>query len=205
MKSICALVHRPDRDRAFFQRYYEEHHAPFAARLFPFRGYARNHVDAAEIFGWDTISEFWVDDPLAPLRVIEGPHAATLRADEERFLDHARLAPARVEEHVLSPGDPADAAGRRLAVLLEGAGMDRALDWARDLARHRAGVALDIVMERGFAERGGAFPADAVLWLAGHDDPGPAPAGLAARLLRTHRCETGMTAAKDHFENEGHA
>ncbi|TCM14660.1 uncharacterized protein (TIGR02118 family) [Novosphingobium sp. PhB165] len=205
MKSICALVHRPDRDRAFFQRYYEDHHAPFAARLFPFRGYARNHVDAAEIFGWDTISEFWVDDPLAPLRVIEGPHAAALRADEERFLDHARLAPARVEEHVLSAGDPADAGGRRLAVLLESAASNdlwhgRAMGWARSLAERRAGVALDILIDRN-----GGFPADAVLWLPGHDDPGPPPDELVAQPLRMHRHETDMTFNHHDFDNEGHA
>ncbi|WP_395337060.1 EthD domain-containing protein [Novosphingobium sp. BL-8H] len=205
MKSICALVHRPDRDRAFFQRYYEQHHAPLAARLFPFRGYARNHVDMADGFGWDTISEFWVNDPLAPQRVIEGPHAAMLRADEDRFLDRTRLTPARVEEHVLSSGDPADADGRRLAVLLKAtadalAWGDPAMAWGRDLARRRSGVVLDILIDRT-----SGFPADAVLWLAGHDDPGPPPDGIAARLLRMHRHETDMTTNHSDFDNEGHA
>lgn len=197
IRTLCLLVHRPDRDRAYFQRYYEERHAPLAARLFPFRGYARNHVEEEDAFDWDTISEFLVDDPLAPVRVMEGPHAALLRADEDNFLDHARLAPARVEEHVLSAGPVTDGEGRRLAVLIEGDPV-AAMAWAEALAQGRTGVSLDIL-----ASRKTGFPADAVLWLAGHDALGPVPSALHAKVLRMRRHETDMVAAKHDMENEG--
>ncbi|WP_395397650.1 EthD domain-containing protein [Novosphingobium sp. BL-8A] len=197
IRTLCLLAHRPDRDRAFFQRYYEERHAPLAARLFPFVGYARNHVEQGEAFDWDTISEFMVDDPLGPVRVMEGPHAAIVRADEENFLDHARLVPARVEAHLFSAGPVTDGEERRLAVLIEGE-RDRAMTWAEALARDRAGVSLDVIVGRD-----AAFPADAVFWLSGHDDPGPVPPGLVAKALRMRRYETDMVAVKHDLENEG--
>jgi len=197
IRTLCLLAHRPDRDRAFFQRYYEERHAPLAARLFPFHGYARNHVEEGEAFDWDTISEFMVDDPLGPVRVMEGPDAAIVRADEENFLDHAGLVPARVEAHVLSAGPETDGEGRRLAVLIEGE-RGRTMAWAEALARDRASISLDII-----ASRKAGFPADAVLWLSGHDDLGPVPTGLVAKALRVRRYETDMAAVKHDLENEG--
>ena len=39
------------------------HHALLAVMHFPFRGYARNHVLPGQRARFETISEFWADDP----------------------------------------------------------------------------------------------------------------------------------------------
>jgi len=194
-KSICALVHRPGSTREAFQRYYEENHVPLAIGLFPFSAYVRNHlVDPGE-FGWDTISEFWADDIARAAALMDGPVGDTMRADEARFMDQSRIAPGSADETILSQGARADAEGRRTALLVaaddaQGDVTSIARAWAASLAADRAGVSLDIVT----AWQTPAFPAAAVIWLPGWDEPPAAPAGLSVRGLRARRIETPTSA-----------
>jgi uncharacterized protein (TIGR02118 family) len=191
MKSICALAHRPDLDRETFQHYYEERHAPLGIRHFPFTRYVRNHLlDAPEI-GFDTISEFWADDIAATAALMEGPIGETMRKDEERFMDRTRIAPGGAEEHVLSPGACASAAGERFAVLvrkLSGDGTafrDAVLGWAREIAARAPGVSIDFVQ----SWREPSFPAEAVLWTPLMPEGVSAPFGHT-RIVRVRRAET---------------
>lgn len=197
MKSICALVHREDLDRAAFQHHYETRHAPLAISHFPFRRYVRNHLlDGADI-GYDTISEFWADDIEAVAGLMNGPVGDIMRADEERFMNRERNAPAGAEEHVLSPGAPALGDGTRIAMLVdwdgdEATGKARALAWARDCASAMAGVSIDFVT----SWRTPPFPARAVLWMP--EDCGVMPpAGLSVRPVRVRRVETAADQLMD--------
>jgi uncharacterized protein (TIGR02118 family) len=188
MKSICALARRPDLDRAAFQRYYEERHALLGIRHFPFRRYVRNHlVDAADI-GFDTISEFWADDIAALAALMDGPVGDILRADEERFMDRPRIAPAGSDERVLSAGAPVDGDGLRTAILV-GPGVDgivAAQRWAEAVAQRTPGVSTD----RTQSWREPAFPAGLVVWLPGPPVPGRLPPNCYARAVLVRRVET---------------
>lgn len=190
-KSICALVHRPDSTRAAFQAYYEEHHAPLGARHFPFTRYVRNHLTDGDDVGYDTISEFWADDIAAAAALMSGPVGDILRADEEKFMDQTRIAPAGVEEHVLSPGAPTGPDGVRTAFLIAstvpGEGWrEAALSYGRSFATQQPGVSLDFAQSWGTT----AFPANAVLWVPGKAEPGAIPEALAIRRVIAHRIET---------------
>lgn len=189
-KSICALVHKPGTTRDAFQTYYETQHASLAISLFPFTGYVRNHVLAADgEFAWDTISEFWSGDIKEAAALMKGPVGVRMRADERRFMDQSRIAPASARELALSDGAPAAADGARTAMLVHGE--DTAvLAWARTLAADHAGVSVD------FAEswQHPAFPADAVIWMPGHHAFSSTPPGLAMVTLRVRRCATEQQA-----------
>jgi len=185
-KSICALAHKPGTGRAAFQAYYEDSHAPLAVGLFPFTGYVRNHVIAADgPFGWDTVSEFWSADIEKAAALMEGPVGAIMRADEERFMDRTRIAPASAREVVFSPGAPADDEGLRTALLVRGE-ESVVLAWGRRLAERSAGVSADFAA----SWREPPFPADAVIWVPGHPDIAPPPAGLDVLTLKVRRCAT---------------
>lgn len=185
-KSICALVHKPGTSREAFQTYYETSHAPLAVSLFPFTGYVRNHVLSDDgAFGWDTVSEFWSADIDKAAALMNGPVGETMRADERRFMDQSRIAPASAREMVLSEGAPAAPDGARTAVLVHGED-DAALALARTLAARHAGVSIDFVT----SWQDPAFPADAVIWIAGHEaEPAPV-AGLATLTLQVRRYAT---------------
>lgn len=190
-KSICALVHRPDSTRAAFHAYYEDQHAPLGARHFPFTRYARNHIIGGDVPDYDTISEFWADDIAAAAALMNGPVGDIMRADEEKFMDRSRIASAGVDEHALSPGEPAMADGSRTAFLIDmkgdrDAGRDHILSWARGLASDSKGVSLD------FTESWGSppFPAAAVLWMPGHVRLGDCPPSATVRRLILRRVET---------------
>lgn len=190
-KSICALVHRPGSTRAAFHAYYEEHHAPLGARHFPFTRYVRNHLIDSQDLGYDTISEFWADDIAAAAALMSGPVGDILRADEEKFMDRARIAPAGVEEHVLSTGAPAGPDGVRTAFLINPvhSGEDwreAALSCGRALAARQPGVSLDFAQSWSTP----AFPATAVLWAPGEVELGDKPAALAIRRAIARRVET---------------
>lgn len=189
-KSICALVHRPGSTRADFQAYYESSHAPLGARYFPFTRYVRNHLIDAEDFGHDTISEFWADDIAGAAALMNGPVGDILRADEAKFMDQSRVAPAGAEEHVLSTGEPADAQGARTAFLIDPANggegwRETALAWGKEIAAGQPGVSLDFVA----SWKDVPFPAAAVLWVPSHVDREP-PAELSVRRLFARRAET---------------
>lgn len=185
-KSICALVHKPGSTRAAFHAYYEESHAPLGVQHFPFTRYVRNHViDADGPFGWDTISEFWANDIGKAAALMQGPVGETMHADEERFMDRTRIAPASAREVVLSEGAPADADGARTALLVRGAEA-AVLAWAETLAAAHSGVSVDMAL----SWQEPAFPADAVVWVPGHPALAAAPADLAVVTLRVRRCET---------------
>lgn len=198
-KSICALAHRKGSTREAFQRYYEENHAPLAIGLFPFSGYARNHLIDGDDFGWDTISEFWSEDIERAAALMDGPIGDTMRADEERFMDRSVIASGGAREVIVSAGERADAGGRRTALLIERAppGDDAGgtiLAWAQALAHGLApgdgGVSVDFVQSWGQP----AFPALAVIWLPGHRHVESAPRGLVVRELHVRRAETPPSA-----------
>lgn len=189
-KSICALAHKPGSTREDFQLYYEDHHVPLAIGYFPFAAYARNHVSGAQAFGWDTISEFWADDIGAAAALMAGPVGKVMVADEERFMDRSVIAPAGVEEVIISPGPRADVDGQRTALLVQDSAEDVDLrsavtDWAHSLASGLPGVSIDFTTN--WTER--AFPAKAVLWLPGSQEPS-IPQGLSVQRLLVRHAET---------------
>lgn len=191
MKSICALVHRPGSSRAAFQAYYEDSHAPLGIRHFPFARYVRNHLVDSDDVGFDTISEFWAKDIAATAGLMNGPVGDIMRADEARFMDQSRIAPAGAQEHVLSEGAPADREGRRTAILINPAAAgegwrEAVLAWGRALATNLPGVSVDFATAWGKP----AFPAAAMLWLPGAPKTGAAPAALDTRRLSVRRVET---------------
>lgn len=196
MKSICALAHRPDRSRSAFQAYYEERHAPLAVQHFPFTRYVRNHLIGGDDIGFDTISEFWADDITKAAALMHGPVGDLLRADEERFMDRARIASGGVEELVLSMGNPAAPDGLRTAFLIapslagkflsSEAWRETVLGLGRSLASAMPGVSLDFVVPWGTP----GFPATAVLWCPGEVAPIEPRHGLQVRRLIARRVET---------------
>lgn len=184
MKSICVLARREDLTREAFHDYYESRHAPLGIKHFPFDGYVRNHLLSDPDIGFDTISEFWARDIVALAGLMDGPVGDILRADERRFMDQSRVAPAGVEEHVLSTGV---GDGERYAVLLSGdIDSARLLRWAGDIARHTPGVSLDFTTS--WTEN--AFPADAVLWTPDAAAVRNIPEGVAASTVRVRRVAT---------------
>ena len=190
-KSICALAHKPGTTREDFQHYYEENHAPLAISHFPFSAYARNHVTGAQLFRWDTISEFWADDIEAAAALMAGPVGKIMAADEERFMNRPLIASAGVEEVILSPGDPAGIDARRTALLVQNAteGVDlrsTVMKWAKGFAHNMPGVSIDF-LSNWTAQ---AFPAKAVLWLPGWQAQAAIPYGLSTQTLLIRHVKT---------------
>lgn len=187
-KSICALVHKPGSTREAFQNYYEESHAPLAVGLFPFAAYVRNHLVDPGSFGWDTISEFWAEDIGQAAALMDGPIGDTMRADEARFMDRSRIAPAGAEEMILSSGDRTDEEGRRTALLVthEEGQTPVVEDYARSIAAHHAGVSMDRL--NSWASQ--PFPANTVIWVPGWGDMPTAPDTIAVLALQALRVET---------------
>ncbi len=191
MKSVCAFTRRPDMTRAEFQRYYEEQHAPLGIRYFAFRAYVRNHVVDGQCAEIETISEFWADDLARLAAVLDGPAGPIFAADEARFMDRTRTAPAAAEERILSPGPLTDANGLRWAALLcwSGEAVPAGLyAWALEAAACQPGVSLDILAPR--QGQGARFPAQALLWLPDFALAPPPPSEFAVRALRMRRVRT---------------
>lgn len=183
-KSICALAHKPGTTREDFQLYYEENHAPLAISYFPFSAYARNHVTGAQLFRWDTISEFWADDIEEAAALMAGPVGKIMAADEQRFMNRPLIASAGVEEVILSSGNPAGTDGRRTALLVQNAPehvdlRSTVMEWARGFAKDMPGVSVDFTSNWTDL----AFPARAVLWLPGWQAQAAIPYGLSTQTL----------------------
>ena len=110
IKSIVMIRRKNDITQEAFIRHYEEVHAPLAIRYFEgcFKRYVRNYVVAAlgdEPPPFDVISEFWVEDENALVRIAElnsAPAAQALRDDEAEFMDVARTVTYMVDEQVSS-------------------------------------------------------------------------------------------------------
>ena len=184
-KSICALVHKEGSSRQAFQDYYEDRHAPLAIGLFPFSGYVRNHIIGDDDFGWDTISEFWSSDIEKAAALMQGPIGETMRADEERFMNRSRIAPAGSEPVAISTGDPAGPSGERTVLLLN-TGRDEALARARRIGADHPGVSIDFLTP--WSEP--AFPAEAVIWVSGWPTLGPSCQFADTLMLRARRVAT---------------
>lgn len=193
IKSICALVHREDLDRGRFQHHYENRHVPLAIRHFPFTRYVRNHLLDAQDIGYDTISEFWAEDIAATAALMDGPVGDIMRADEERFMNRARTAPAGAEEHVLSAGEPALGDGTRIAALIDWHGTDAegreaAMAWGVECASAMGGISLDFTT----SWREPPFPSRAILWMPQRCDKEPGGA-LQVGFVRVKRIETAAS------------
>ncbi len=190
MKSICALVHREGLDRRHFQDHYENSHAPLAIRHFPFTRYVRNHLLDAQDIGYDTISEFWAEDINATAALMDGPVGDIMRADEERFMNRARTAPAAADEHVLSAGEPSIADGTRVAAFINWRGADAdgrkaAMAWGVECASVMEGITLDFTT----SWREPPFPSRAILWMPQRCGSAPKNA-LQVRFVHVKRIET---------------
>jgi uncharacterized protein (TIGR02118 family) len=184
MKSICVLARREDTSREAFHTYYENNHAPLALRHFPFDRYVRNHIIDNADLGFDTISEFWAQDTTPLAGLMEGPVGDILRADEQRFMDQSKTAPAVSREHVLSPGAIGE---QRFALLLNWTGDDETIiDWAARMAVNTPGVYMDFAT----SWQTPAFPARAVLWTPDIKAVPDSIPGLTSRALRVMSCES---------------
>jgi len=170
IKSICFLSRRPDIPRSEFHRYYEDHHAPLAARIFPLAKYVRNHLQDHGDAGFDTISEFWSADPGGAAALMEGPVGDRLHADERRFMDQSAIRPAGSAERLLAgTARGLERPGRdKLAILLHRAAGASAEAfrlateaWGRRLGESAERVTLDLLG----AETGQVCVCDAILWL----------------------------------------
>jgi hypothetical protein len=82
---------------------------------FPFAKYVRNHlVTASHAIDFDCISEFWMDDLATAQEILGAPIGEIFRADEQRFMDRARIRSGTSEERLLfGPPRGVDESGTR--------------------------------------------------------------------------------------------
>ncbi len=117
VKLVFCLHRRSDVGEAEFHRYWREVHGPLAASFAPVLGFTRYvqvHTTTVPLSDaiasdrgapehFDGVAELWydsVDNLLAAALTPEGAAAAaTLRADEARFIDHSRSPIFLAEEH----------------------------------------------------------------------------------------------------------
>jgi len=193
MKTICLLSRKVGTDRADFRDYYENNHAPLALGFFPFKKYIRNHLplDVEVDIGFDTISEFWLEDVTPVLELMAGEVGKTMKADEIKFMDQSMIRSGAAEEHLLRGGRRGNDHGlRKTALLLKrGASCDAesfaeaVKAWGSVLPVERVSV--------DFVTPWAPWPADAVLWLWGEADIPAFPPGVSLwRKLLTVAAET---------------
>ncbi len=117
VKLVFCLHRRPGVDEVEFHRYWREVHGPLAASFAPVLGfskYVQVHTTSVPLSDaiasdrgapehFDGVAELWYDSVetlLAAALTPEGAAAAaTLRADESRFIDHSRSPIFLAEEH----------------------------------------------------------------------------------------------------------
>jgi uncharacterized protein (TIGR02118 family) len=191
MKSVCTLARRNDFTRDMFRDYYENNHSTLAIQYFPFRRYVRNHVVESPDAGFDTISEFWSDDGETAAALMNGPVGDIMRADEQRFMDRSRIAPAGADEHILADGALTDPDGYRFAILLDWIPQEPAieaelLDWAAGFGKSAPGVSLDLTTSWTAT----AFPGRAILWTPNATLPERQPSWLRSKTVKVRRFET---------------
>lgn len=102
IKLMCLLKRKGGMNADQFRDYYENVHAPLAARLLPFFSvYRRNYLPPDAAPGVDVITEFVFDtqaDYDAMAAALAEPRiAAEIAADEDRFLDRAAIRVYQVE------------------------------------------------------------------------------------------------------------
>lgn len=100
IKMVVLIKRRPDISAEEFHRYYEDEHAPLAARVIPasvrtvIRNYRQDHAvrvgRGSADPAYDCVTEFEFED-LAGLRIwtdwYRGAGGEALRVDEENFMD----------------------------------------------------------------------------------------------------------------------
>lgn len=189
LKSIGLLPRKVDTTRAAFCGYYESNHAPLAIGLFPFKKYVRNHLpfDMQMDIGFDTISEFWLDNFQEVFDLMGGDVGARMKEDERNFMDQGSIRSGAAEEHLIR-GTPRgmDEHVNKTALLMTRDTALSAEDYREKLKTWAAGfdaprVSLDIITP--WDGPGPAWPFDAVVWLWGEATSKAPPPGIA--LWRT--------------------
>ena len=127
INAISLLERRPDLPVAAFQRHWRENHAALIARLPGVQRYVQSHPiqeeyqDGAPVC--DGIAELWARDSQAFRDIRVSPAYAAVQADEERFLNRARIALVLTQAHPIKEGPVTGNGVKCIRLLKRKAGM----------------------------------------------------------------------------------